>query len=183
MDKRIEKTYIRLQQSMRELLGKTTWDNITVRTLCENAGISRTTFYSNFKDKDDLLDTLLASFEEAMQTDNNGRSIASTGTFKFLPILVIHVSGNRRLFSVTNTTKEGYPVADRFRRLIERLTRFELEMVYGQGNVERATIAIIAGGIYSVLVDWSGSSRDATHLKLLKEIDLHVETLLRASRS
>jgi len=102
---------------MRDLLGKTTWGDITIQALCKSAGVSRTTFYNHFKHKEDLLDSLLLMFERAMLTDNNGRSLSTTQTFRFLPLLLNHVNGNRQLLSKSNTLMEGYPVAIRFAQL------------------------------------------------------------------
>lgn len=171
MDQRIENTHNVLQSSMRELLGQTTWDKITVQSLCQCAGVSRTTFYSHFKDKDDLLDSLLEAFEKAMLSDKNGRSLDQTGTFRFLPILANHVNGNRKLFAKSNSTANGYPVARRFKSLIERLVAAEFNEVSGTNKVNLTAQNFIAGGIYNALVQWSRVSNDATHLTLLAELD------------
>lgn len=178
MDQRIENTYTLLQDSMRELLGKTTWNDITIQGLCKNAGVSRTTFYNHFKHKEDLLDSLLLKFEQAMLSDKNARSLSTTRTFRFLPILLNHVNGNRRLFSKSNTSLEGYPVATRFATLINKLVTAELHEANGNIKLDKATQHFIAGGIYTALVQWSSSTKDATHLHLLKTIDLQVKKLL-----
>lgn len=178
MDQRIQNTHTALQSSMRALLGKTTWDKITIKVLCENAGISRTTFYANFTHKDDLLDALLKNFEIAMKSDNNGRSLAVTRTFRFLPIFINHVNGNRQLFFKTNTSIEGYPVAEKFKKLIDRLTLAEIENEFGKSNISKTQCSFIAGGIYSALITWSGTTNDKTHLKFLTEVDFHIRDLL-----
>jgi len=105
MDQRIEKTYDALQAGMRELLGQVTWDEISVQRLCDVASVSRSTFYSHFKDKDDLLDTLLVHFETAMGAENNHRSLQLSGSFKFLPMLFGHVAQNRSLFAISNNSR------------------------------------------------------------------------------
>ncbi len=177
MDQRVRQTRDALQASMRELLGTVTWDTITVKMLCESASISRTTFYANFRDKIDLLESLLLEFENAMQSDNNGRSLTSTESFHFLPLLLNHVSSNRQLFAKTNTTVEGYPVADRFRKMIDRLTDLEMQQAYGR-HASIASASFIAGGIYHALVRWSGTSREVTHLVFLAELDLIIKSHL-----
>lgn len=178
MDQRIENTYTALQGSMRELLGQSAWDEITVRMLCDRAGVSRTTFYSHFNNKEDLLDSLLDMFEAAMLAANNGRSLEQTQSFTFLPLLVGHVSGNRALFAATNQEVDGYPVAVRFRRLIEKLVATELAE-FRANSSSNYSQSFIAGGIYWCLVTWCGSSKDATHLKLLEEIDGYVRIQLQ----
>lgn len=171
MDQRVEKTYADLQRSMRSLLGDRTWDQINVQALCSTAGVSRSTFYTHFKSKDDLLDSLLLQFEQAMSEVSNGRSIAGTGTFQFLPILLNHVRENRALFSKNNTLIEGYPVAIRFRQMIGRLVRAELDDGLGSNCPDEHFVHYVAGGIYAALVNWSTHTKDCLHLDLLREID------------
>ena len=178
MDQRIDKTYTALQNSMREMLATTTWDDISILELCKNAEVSRTTFYTHFKNKEDLLDSLLLMFERAMLSDNNARSLSTTGTFKFLPILLNHVNGNRQLFAQTNTTMAGYPVAIRFLKMISNLVAIEIEETPALKNTSNTTQHFIAGGIYNTLVKWSASSQDATHLTILNDIDLRVKQFL-----
>ena len=43
-----EKTKYRLAQSMKECMKTTTVDNITVKQITENCGLTRQTFYRNF---------------------------------------------------------------------------------------------------------------------------------------
>ena len=63
-----EKTKYRLARSMKECMKTMSVDNITVKQITENCGVTRQTFYRNFMDKFDLInwyfDKLLAkSFE------------------------------------------------------------------------------------------------------------------------
>lgn len=171
MDQRIEKTYDNLQKAMRSLLGDFTWDKINVQMLCSKADVSRTTFYSHFKNKDDLLDSLLLQFEQAMSTENNGRCVKPDGKFRFLPILLNHVRQNRILFAKNNTMEEGYPVAIRFKHLITRRVESELTEAFELDCVDVSTIRYVSGGIYSALVDWSELPGNPMYLELLKDID------------
>jgi len=171
VDSRIEKTYLKLQTSMRSQLGQVDWEQISVQSLCDAASVSRTTFYSHFSNKEDLLDTLLVQFENAMKADNNGRSLNTTGTLKFLPILVSHVSENRKLFAKNNMQMEGYPIAVRFKELISRLVWWEFEKAFGSNCVNAGTVHYVSGGIYSSLVHWSANSKESLHLNLLERLD------------
>ena len=54
-----EKTKYRLAQSMKECMKTTTVDNITVKQITENCGLTRQTFYRNFMDKFDLINWYL----------------------------------------------------------------------------------------------------------------------------
>lgn len=179
MDQRIDNTYTALQTSMREMLATSSWGEITILALCKKAQVSRTTFYAHFTNKEDLLDSLLLMFEKAMLSDNNARSLTKTRTFRFLPILTNHVHGNRQLFSRSNTSIEGYPVAMRFAKMISRLVETEIEEAGELLDLNGATRHFIAGGIYNALVHWSTCSEDATHLRILKDLDSQTKQMLR----
>lgn len=171
MDRRIKNTYADLQLSLGELLGCTTWDKITVQELCKKADISRSTFYSHFNDKEDLLDSFLAEFEIVMLSDNNGRSLESSGTLRYLPVLLAHVVKNRCLFFRTNTLWEGYPVTSRLRSLIYKNTFKEFEPYFGESLANDIQTQFVAGGIYQSLISWGETTDDLTHLRLLESID------------
>ena len=66
--KKGEKTKYRIARSMKECLESTSVDNITVKQITENCGLTRQTFYRNFLDKFDLINwyfdkLLVKSFE------------------------------------------------------------------------------------------------------------------------
>lgn len=70
-DHRIKVTKMLIKKSFTELLKKKPIQNITIRELCENAGINRGTFYTHYTDIYDLLqqmeDEILVEFEKALQ--------------------------------------------------------------------------------------------------------------------
>ncbi len=59
-DVRIIKTKQSIENALMELLKKKTWDKISIKNICEQAMISRSTFYSHFADKYDLLSHLIS---------------------------------------------------------------------------------------------------------------------------
>jgi len=171
MDQRIENTYSSLQRSMRSLLGDLPWNKISVQTLCDKAEISRSTFYSHFKDKDDLLDSLLEQFEHGMRAAKSDRSVKVDGKFKFVPILLNHVGQNRSLFSNNNMSVEGYPIAIRFKNLITRLVEYECVEAFNEKRLDETTTRYVAGGIYHALVHWSSLQDKNMHFELLNNMD------------
>lgn len=55
MDRRVRRTRDRLGDAIVQLIQEKPFDAITVQELLERAGVSRSTFYAHFSDKDDLL--------------------------------------------------------------------------------------------------------------------------------
>lgn len=45
------KSYHKIENAMRELVKKKPFETITVKMICQHAGVSRKTFYSIYQDK------------------------------------------------------------------------------------------------------------------------------------
>ena len=55
MDKREEKTINKIHSSFVKLVNEKDYDSITIQDILDDSGISRSTFYSHYKTKDELL--------------------------------------------------------------------------------------------------------------------------------
>lgn len=66
-DLRILKTQERLQNALLELLEQKELKAITVKEICDNAGISRNAFYQHYGYKEDLYDQMVASATEEIR--------------------------------------------------------------------------------------------------------------------
>ena len=83
-DLRVQRTYLLLKNALLELLAKKSFDEIKVNDICNLAMIHRTTFYSHFQDKYDLVNwyfekLVLKSFEEM----NQGGTLQEALNLKF----------------------------------------------------------------------------------------------------
>ncbi len=67
-DKRILKTKRNLKNTLIELLNEKTFEQITVKEICERSQTSRITFYTHFADKYELLDSI---FQEYLASARN----------------------------------------------------------------------------------------------------------------
>ena len=70
LDQRVRVTRMLIRRSFLELLKQKPIQNISVREICEDAGINRGTFYSHYTDIYDLLhkieEEMLRDFESAL---------------------------------------------------------------------------------------------------------------------
>ena len=55
MDKRVYKTLTKIEKRMVTLLNVKSYDDISIKDICDESGISRGTFYQHYRDKDDFL--------------------------------------------------------------------------------------------------------------------------------
>ena len=63
-DLRVKKTYLFLKKALIELLSKKSFEEIRVNDICNLAMVHRTTFYSHFSDKYELLDYCIKDVEQ-----------------------------------------------------------------------------------------------------------------------
>ena len=82
-----EATRLRLARAMEELMRERALENVTVTELCARCGVTRQTFYRNFKDKYDLINwyfdkLVLQSFEQIGMGNTVGESL--TQKFEFI---------------------------------------------------------------------------------------------------
>lgn len=55
-----------LQGALLQLIGKKSYDSITVTELCKKAGVSRMAFYGNFSSKDDIFQRIVSDVQNEM---------------------------------------------------------------------------------------------------------------------
>jgi AcrR family transcriptional regulator len=96
-DPRVERTRDRLGTAMWALFQEKPFDAITVQELLDRAGVARSTFYTYFRDKNDLFVTDLDEFLERMATGLVGRADAGD---RVAPVreLFSHVGEMRKLY-------------------------------------------------------------------------------------
>ena len=83
-----EKTKYRLARAMKECMKSTSVENITVKQITEECGLTRQTFYRNFMDKYDLInwyfDKLLVKSFEQYGTGKNSLRCACEEVYLYL---------------------------------------------------------------------------------------------------
>lgn len=96
-DRRIEKTEKTLREALASLLAEKPYDSIAVKEILDRANVGRSTFYTHFRDKDDLLVSSIHGIVESLQSAKLRRSeIWHERILWFsLPILEYHY-GHRR---------------------------------------------------------------------------------------
>lgn len=68
-DLRIIKTKKSLYESLLDLMREKPFEELKVSDICENALVNRSTFYSHFDDKYDLLDSLICDLKEGLSEE------------------------------------------------------------------------------------------------------------------
>ncbi len=83
VDRRVRRTQQAIVQALIELLFEKRYDAITIQNLLDRADVGRSTFYSHYRGKDDLL---LRSFEHMLESLDQGMQHDGSDTGRVAPV-------------------------------------------------------------------------------------------------
>jgi AcrR family transcriptional regulator len=157
IDRRVLHTRDALGDALVELMHEKPFETITVQHVLDRAGIGRSTFYTHYRDKDDLFMSDVEEFWEGMSTLVSRRGEASD---RVAPVteLFAHVAEARDFYAALVASGKIHDVLElgrgHFARAIER--RFvELPRARGIAAEQRPALAhALAGALMSLLSWW-----------------------------
>ncbi len=94
LDRRIKRTKELIYNSFNELLSKKKYNDITVQNIIDEADIGRSTFYSHFETKDELLKyTCIRLFDHVFKSDlisSKNHDFSVDDNFKYIIVHILH---------------------------------------------------------------------------------------------
>ena len=156
-DQRVRRTRDRLGDALVEILLRKPLDEISVQEILDRAGVSRSTFYTHFRDTNDLFLSDVDDFFEGMST---ALSRAGSKSKRVAPVqeLFAHIGESRAFYSALVESGRVHDVMElgqaQFARGIEqRLT--EIAPAGAVLPADRSAIAhAFAGALFSMLSWW-----------------------------
>jgi len=145
-DRRVGRTKRRLKGALLELIAERGYDAITISHLTDRADVGRSTFYSHYDSKEDLL---FSGFDRWVLT--LGIPGEGAGRYAFSLPLLRHIWEQKAFFEATIVRSGDARIRRRITRLLAE--RVELEL----GNVpasERAARAHAVVGAFTGLIAW-----------------------------
>jgi AcrR family transcriptional regulator len=156
-DPRVLHTRDALGDALVELMHEKPFETITVQHVLDRAGIGRSTFYTHYRDKEDLFMSDVEEFWEGMSTLVSRRGEVSD---RVLPVteLFAHIAEAKDFYAALVSSGKVHDVFDlgrgHFARAIERRLA-ELPRAQGVAPDRRATLAHAqAGALFSLLSWW-----------------------------
>jgi AcrR family transcriptional regulator len=156
VDRRVLHTRDALGDALVNLMHEKPFDTITVQQVLDRAGISRSTFYTHYRDKDDLFMSDVEEFWEGMSTLISRRGETSD---RVAPVteLLGHIAEARDFYSALIASGKIQDVLElgrgHFARGIEQ--RFnELPRASGIAAERRPTLAFALSGALMSLLSW-----------------------------
>ena len=155
MDRRVQRTRRALREALLALVLERGWERVSVRDVCAVADVGRSTFYSHFADREELL---LSGFDE-LEAELRARDPRPLG---FVAGLAEHVEQNRALARRVMSRRGGPPVRHRMSGLVVGLIEKDLAPLAPPSPVRTATAHYLAGALIDLLLwrldDRSGMS-------------------------
>mgnify|MGYP006202466261 FL=1 len=151
-DRRVGRTKRRLKAALLELITERGYDAITISDLTDRADVGRSTFYSHFDSKEDLLFAGFDRWVLTLGTGGEGAPRPSPARYAFSLPLLRHIRQQRSFFDAT-MVRSGDP---RIRRRITRLLseRVEGELAEELPHAQRTARARAVVGAFMGLVVW-----------------------------
>lgn len=114
-DRRIEKTRTAIYQALNDLLQEKKYPNITVQEIIDRANVGRTTFYSHFVDKDELLSSCIENIFESFNGHRTGQ-VTPEHESRIIPVaeLFAHIQENSRSIVGVLMSESGELLLNKF---------------------------------------------------------------------
>lgn len=157
IDPRARRTRNRLGDALIALLVAKPFDDITVQEVLDRAGVSRSTFYEHYRDKNDLFLSDVDEFFEWMSTllvrkQDSSERVAPVAEF------CAHVAESRDVYLAMVASGRMHDVAElgtaHFARGIEARLAGQRRGGAIPKEKRKATAQALAGGLFSLLTWW-----------------------------
>ena len=156
-DQRVRRTRDRLGDALVEILLQKPLDDISVQEILDRAGVSRSTFYTHFRDTNDLFLSDVDDFFEGMST---ALSRAGSKSKRVAPVqeLFAHIGESRAFYSALVESGRVHDVMELGQAQFARGIEQRLTEIAAGGAVlpaDRSAIAhAFAGALFSLLSWW-----------------------------
>lgn len=173
-DRRVRRTTGALQGALFELIARRGYDRISVQDIIERADVGRSTFYTHFRDKDDLLLSSLDKLTEDIDRhlpdpQDGGPVLPSLGLF-------VHIEQHHHIFEGLFRSRAIELVDRETRALLETRALRELER-RGRSHPVATPVraAFLAGALLSYARWWISAGRPGGAVEAAADFDRLVE--------
>lgn len=132
-----------------ESLVQQPYDRLSVSGLLRRAGVGRTTFYAQFRDKEELFEVSVRGLGESMAR----AALAEPRPWSFLWPFLRHVDGHRSIYSGFVGRESALVLEKHMQRLFARLLGDDMAR-RGLSRPDAVREAAMVGALHSLMVAW-----------------------------
>jgi AcrR family transcriptional regulator len=153
-DPRVLRTRAALRQALLSLIVERGWDAVGIRDICQRAGVGRSTFYTHFADKEEVLFSGYDQLRKVLRvTARVGYDARPLG---FTRALIEHAGESKRMFRALVGKRSSHIARMRMLQLVAELAREDLAPLLPPDKLELAA-HYVAGALVELLVWWVDS--------------------------
>ena len=160
-------TAIRMDEALITLLEKKDFAYITIKEICNTAGVNRSTFYLHYENTSDLLrettryiiDKHLAYYETdkmriSLQFENCKREELLFITDEYLEPYLTFVKDNQRLFKVSIKQFNSLNMNEVYGRMFEHIFNPILERFHVSEKERAYVMKFYLTGVFAIVMEW-----------------------------
>ena len=160
-------TAIRMDEALITLLEKKDFEYITIKEICDTAGVNRSTFYLHYENTSDLLkettryiiDKHLAYYEIdktriALQFETCKQEKLLFITDKYLVPYLTFIKDNQRLFKVSIKQFNSFNMNEVYGRMFEHIFNPILERFHVPEKERAYVMKFYLTGVFAIVMEW-----------------------------
>lgn len=159
-DQRIKVTKILIKEALSKLLKEKDFNKISIKELCELAGINRGTFYSHYKDINQLQDKIYEEFFETFQNSfipslkNADKS--SLASEEMINNILIFLENNKNLCIIMLHSNKKSEFVNQLTEIGKNIVTLTYPKVLKIENFEDIELFyhFVSGGSIEILIQW-----------------------------
>lgn len=155
-DRRVQRTKASLHDALIALAREKPYPSIAVKEILDRANVGRSTFYTHFRDKDDLLESGIHEILESMPRQPRGGGRLERVTAFSLPLLE-HIDRHRRTPGPGMKREGRVTMHQRMQHVLTSLIAQELVSMVPSGSRVRMPKDLVARHVAStfvIVLDW-----------------------------
>lgn len=122
-NQRYQEMAARMESAMLHLMEKTDPDKITVKKICETAGVNRSTFYAHYLDIFDMIDQMERHMQQKLLTAYpESEAQAFMPGASMLPFLT-HIREHRHFYRIALKTRREFPLKQGYEKMWQLVIR------------------------------------------------------------
>ena len=114
---------VRMEQAMLELMNRLPFEKLTVKIICDKAGVNRSTFYAHYTDIYDMLEQMENNLrKELMEGYPVPGSVKPLSVASFLPFLMF-IRDHKDFYRIALKTRREFPIKQGFEPLWNQIIK------------------------------------------------------------
>ncbi len=155
-DRRVQRTIRALREALLDLIIEKGYEDVTIQDIIDRANVGRSTFYSHYYDKEQLLLGCIGWLRQSLTEQRASPGTSGTAGFRFGFSLAMlkHVQANEKLYRATVGRDSGTLVLHHVHRMIAELAGEEMAKLNEAWLLPQQVLLAYVVHTYMALLQW-----------------------------